>query len=265
MTLSSRQVLTTLAAVAAAFCAATGHSATLPPVVRGAKTVLLQVEPGPLKLTLYKRDLNIYDGADELVALLYDAARRPVATLAIPDDGQPLKGGGPGELQSAQTTVECKGGGVYRLMVSQVSHSDAVFGLETSAERCVVAGGELVLNDGSIGGRLYFEPPAETFTITAQALHDPGRQTMPLFDSQDQVIANFDLSKTGEDQVLEVEPETGARDGLWHFDIEKMDVRMSVTGLSYWTLDAGAWFSACLLYTSPSPRDATLSRMPSSA
>ena len=25
------------------------------------------------------------------------------------------------------------------------------------------------------------------------------------------------------------------------------------------------WFSGCLLYTSPSPRDATLSRMPSSA
>ena len=25
------------------------------------------------------------------------------------------------------------------------------------------------------------------------------------------------------------------------------------------------WFSTCLLYTSPSPRDATLSRMPSSA
>ena len=28
---------------------------------------------------------------------------------------------------------------------------------------------------------------------------------------------------------------------------------------------AEAWFSVCLLYTSPSPRDATLSRMPSSA
>ena len=27
----------------------------------------------------------------------------------------------------------------------------------------------------------------------------------------------------------------------------------------------GGWFRACLLYTSPSPRDATLSRMPSSA
>ena len=29
--------------------------------------------------------------------------------------------------------------------------------------------------------------------------------------------------------------------------------------------DGGANFLACLLYTSPSPRDATLSRMPSSA
>ena len=28
---------------------------------------------------------------------------------------------------------------------------------------------------------------------------------------------------------------------------------------------AGTWVRACLLYTSPSPRDATLSRMPSSA
>ena len=29
--------------------------------------------------------------------------------------------------------------------------------------------------------------------------------------------------------------------------------------------DDGIWRSTCLLYTSPSPRDATLSRMPSSA
>ena len=31
------------------------------------------------------------------------------------------------------------------------------------------------------------------------------------------------------------------------------------------TVDSGAWLNDCLLYTSPSPRDATLSRMPSSA
>ena len=32
-----------------------------------------------------------------------------------------------------------------------------------------------------------------------------------------------------------------------------------------WTYGANSMFMACLLYTSPSPRDATLSRMPSSA
>ena len=37
-------------------------------------------------------------------------------------------------------------------------------------------------------------------------------------------------------------------------------------GNQVWFITAGgAVFAACLLYTSPSPRDATLSRMPSSA
>ena len=42
----------------------------------------------------------------------------------------------------------------------------------------------------------------------------------------------------------------------------------SETGIRYIGFVAGGavgWFSICLLYTSPSPRDATLSRMPSSA
>ena len=34
---------------------------------------------------------------------------------------------------------------------------------------------------------------------------------------------------------------------------------------SHWSCDVNAMYSICLLYTSPSPRDATLSRMPSSA
>ena len=39
----------------------------------------------------------------------------------------------------------------------------------------------------------------------------------------------------------------------------KIDIEMAVAGFSMDDLDI------CLLYTSPSPRDATLSRMPSSA
>ena len=38
-----------------------------------------------------------------------------------------------------------------------------------------------------------------------------------------------------------------------------------LAGLTYPTEFGGAGLTNCLLYTSPSPRDATLSRMPSSA
>ena len=41
--------------------------------------------------------------------------------------------------------------------------------------------------------------------------------------------------------------------------------RVRVRCLGYHTEDVIALPTACLLYTSPSPRDATLSRMPSSA
>ena len=41
--------------------------------------------------------------------------------------------------------------------------------------------------------------------------------------------------------------------------------RMAAAGLRHLSVILGANKNACLLYTSPSPRDATLSRMPSSA
>ena len=41
--------------------------------------------------------------------------------------------------------------------------------------------------------------------------------------------------------------------------------QMLALELDWNILDSGALYRTCLLYTSPSPRDATLSRMPSSA
>ena len=48
---------------------------------------------------------------------------------------------------------------------------------------------------------------------------------------------------------------------------EQKDVRMTMAEWSQWSKDNPDWQRdwSCLLYTSPSPRDATLSRMPSSA
>ena len=48
---------------------------------------------------------------------------------------------------------------------------------------------------------------------------------------------------------------------------EQKEVAMSIYDWDQWKEDNPDWerYFTCLLYTSPSPRDATLSRMPSSA
>ena len=48
---------------------------------------------------------------------------------------------------------------------------------------------------------------------------------------------------------------------------DALDTSAGITSAFFETFDAERYgvFDACLLYTSPSPRDATLSRMPSSA
>ena len=46
---------------------------------------------------------------------------------------------------------------------------------------------------------------------------------------------------------------------------EKIAHWLAAGTIEYTKLSGGEWFKVCLLYTSPSPRDATLSRMPSSA
>ena len=48
----------------------------------------------------------------------------------------------------------------------------------------------------------------------------------------------------------------------YHFD---KPVPAAAVGVLKWSHHLGHWSMVCLLYTSPSPRDATLSRMPSSA
>ena len=49
--------------------------ARIPLAIRGPATVLMRAEPGTLRVRIEKRDLNIYDGADVLVARLTGPGR----------------------------------------------------------------------------------------------------------------------------------------------------------------------------------------------
>lgn len=233
-----RPVLLRLLALPLLLSPAMARAATLPPVIRGPHTVLLRAEAGSLHLKLYKRDLNIYEGPDTISGLLYDGQRRLVATLTVPDDGL-ARGQAAPDLQSAEATIAQAAAGVYRLQVT--GSSDCVFGLQTSAAGCVVQGA-MMLNDGAIGGRLLFAPPAEKFTITAQALHAPGQQLLPVREAKGQLLTTLDLSTQGVDRSYEVP--AGDRRELWRLDIDKMDVKIALSKPVLWTLDTSAWFDA---------------------
>lgn len=216
-------------------------AATLPPVVRGCKAVLLKPETGPLTVKIFKRDLNIYSAADPVTFLLYGPDRALLGSAFVPDDGQERSG--PRPFQSATIEVDCKLPGVYRLIVDGNLSDDFIFGLELSQGKYMVEGGAL-LNDGSSRAGLWFGPPPEKTLIRAQALHAPGRQKAPLFDARGAMIHTFDLGKTGQWQQLEVGAELSARPGPWRLEIARADVNVQWGGDAFWTADADAYFPA---------------------
>lgn len=220
---------------------------TVPPAVRGARNISLLVQPGPLTVTVLKRDLNIYDGEDILTADIFSPLGEVIASIEIPDDGVAGKAGHAPELQSATMTVNAELAGIYRLAVR--APGDAVFGMETSASKFVIEG-ELLLSEGSTSGTVYFPPPPGAFSLTVSALHDPGRQVLPLRDAEGNLLAEFDLAATGEPQTVEF-PADEKRSGLWQLEIGAMDVKIESAlidargpAFTSWTTEPDAWFDA---------------------
>lgn len=227
---------TAVTALAAIIMVATACAATLPPAARGGKTVYIQAEEGPLQIEVSKRDLNIYEGPDELLVDIFSPRRSLVEHLEIPDDGQEAPGAAE-EYQRVATTIDVDLPGVYRVQIS--GSGDTVWGIETSAERYVVEGA-ITFSHGEMGGSIYFPPPSDAFTITGRAMHEPGIQTVPLRDARGQLIAEMKLNSTQEDTVLEFEAEQ--REGLWELEIAHLDVTFEIAGVDRWTADEGAWF-----------------------
>ncbi|MFP4250914.1 MAG: BNR-4 repeat-containing protein [Armatimonadota bacterium] len=218
-------------------------AATIPPVVRGEQALMLLPEPGPLTVTISKRDMNIYEGADDLVADLYDPRRLHLARVEIPDDGVTGKGRHATEVQTATMQIDADAPGAYRLVISSPTRGDFVHGVETSSGGAMVEGSTILLNRGDESGRIFFAPPEPGVTVRCQALHDPGRQEMPLYDAAGELLHTFDMTETGLYDEFEA-PEDADRSGPWHLDCEAMDIRCEVPGMNYFTINEDSFFEA---------------------
>ncbi|MFW6437721.1 MAG: BNR-4 repeat-containing protein, partial [Armatimonadota bacterium] len=76
----------------------------------------------------------------------------------------------------------------------------------------------------------------------AAALHDPGRQTISLHDAAGDILHEFDLAVAAEDVPYTVGADEGNREGLWYWQVGKMDVDLSVEGVRYWTPEPASYF-----------------------
>ena len=227
----------------------------IPEIVRGPAVIHLLPKPGPLTITVSKHDLNIYDGEDTVRLALYDPFRRPLAQAVIPDDGQAAKGGGGRTSQVAEIRTEIKTTGIHSLIVSGRCH-EVVYGIKTNCELCVVEE-KLLLNNSSVAGQVWFQPPEEEFTIRIQAKHNPGIQKVPLVDADGAAVHVFDLQKAAKDKILKLNAQQGARNGLWHFDIGRMDVEMHIGGVRYWSSKRESYFNPGNRVSLMIPRSAT--------
>jgi hypothetical protein len=210
----------------------------LPAVVRGSGTVLLMPEPGPLTMTFSKRDLNIYAGADAMPISVRDPVGQEVASITLPDDGDEGRGPHGKELQQETVTVQVQRRGLYRVLFGG---GDYMFGMSADCDRYVVES-KLVFNDPNTSGRVYFPAPDDAFEIAAAPMHHPGIQTVTLHDATGDLIHEFDLQEPVEDVTYAVSEDEGNRDGLWHWRIAKLDVRLTVPDVKFWTMDPASWF-----------------------
>ncbi len=210
----------------------------IPPVIRGSGTVLMMPDPGPLTITFGKRDLNIYEGPDPMHISVRDPFGDEVVDLTLPDDGNVGKGPHATELQQETVTLEVERRGLYRVVFSG---GDYMFGLSANCDRYVVDSG-LVFNDPDTSAQVYFPPPEGAFDVAAAPLHNPGIQTVTLHDAEGALVQEFELTEPVEDVEYSVEEDEGARGGLWHWQIGKMDVQLNVQGVEHWTMAPDAYF-----------------------
>ena len=224
--------------LAIAVCAPSAAAMDIPVVIRGSGTILMLPEPGPLTMTFSKRDLNIYDGPDHMPISVVDPVGEEVVSIVLPCDGETGRGPHTPEPIEETVTIDVQRRGLYRVMFSG---GDYMFGMSANCDLYVVDS-RFMFNDPNTAAEVYFDPPEGEFTVAAAALHRPGIQVISLQDAAGALINEFDLEEPVQDVEFTVGEDVGDRDGLWHWRIGKMNVRLNVPGVEYWTVDPTSYF-----------------------
>ncbi|MDP3063350.1 MAG: hypothetical protein Q8O40_09110 [Chloroflexota bacterium] len=133
--------------------------------LRGPHTFWTRVEGGMLELTLYKRDLNLYEGPDEVVIEIYPAEGDRLAMAIVADDGITGTTKALGREQSQRMRLTGLADGPYRIEVKGTSDF-LIEDLKVNQSRLVVEA------PVELGGGLYTGGPVEPVSLFGSAIRE---------------------------------------------------------------------------------------------
>lgn len=240
---------------------------------RGWGAVYILARRGPLTVEIGKRDLNIYEGADVLVARLVGPDRQLLQEARLEDDGRTDKGGR-GPQQTCEMRVQVAAPGVCKLDIeSHARGSDLAWGVRTSAPH--VFDCRALFKQPELGGDVWFEAPAGEVPVR----FDPQAvaQTITLLDAREAPLATFPLEKAP--VVTHAIPAADSKRVLG-FRIQKKQLGWRIDGVTdfagdaaqgpfpdshFWASRRDAWFDIRRVRHCLFPRRRRLFRRPGEA
>jgi len=196
-------------------------------------------------ITILKRDLNIYAGADVLAYELKDAAGAVLQSGSLPDDGITTKGGGAGKVQSKALKLTLAQG--YHQLRLTSAGSDCIYDVQLAGGRVQWMGGSLSLFDDKLSGSLFFKAPAKAGALTLQTWHKGGAGQTVTLKEAGKTLGSVTLAATHTDYKLTLPAAAPGKDRVLELVIPRMDIYLTSSSVAGYAASGTHLFPAWLV------------------
>lgn len=218
---------------------------TIDNALRGAHTFWTYVENGSLQLEVTKRDMNWYEGADELSIEVYSFDGELLGNTSIPDGGGEGASGVMGTEQTASLSVGNLSEGAYRIELAG-GNDLLITGLRVNQGKLVVA--DSVYLAGMTPA--YFGGEGLEFAAAGLYGQNFGPRQITLFTShangkQQVTIVGDDYTSTADVKAVDTYYRIDAYDGPYCLIAPKQDLIIQFNGYLSFTPDSFFYPQRC--------------------
>ncbi len=230
----------------------------------GCGGVYFYAPAGPLRVEVFKQDLNRRGRKTHMWAMLFGPDRKVADQTWIEDDGQ-RAGTGPGPVRTATLQTDVKRPGVYGLniTVTQDRYGENIsWGFRTNCPKYLIETSRghrdarhvepIVLRSPDTSAGVGFRPRTQPFSVEISGL-PKGVEEIPVLDASGKTMAAMKVTPQGTaGKSFPADPLR--KDSLWQLQLERAQATINIDGvtrwesgkprrhLSLWTPDLSSWF-----------------------